>query len=337
VSNPNPPSTTETGTVTQVLTGTTGSPLNLAAGASGTITFTYSTAATDIGTIFFTANAQRGGTVTSPTATSPILAVSAFIAAIASSRSCQYAGSNITITMTLTNGYPYSVLTITPTLTPAAGAPVTFVSGPTPASVATLAAGASTNITWTYQVNAVGATNPFTFSGSATGKANIAGNPPATTPIATSANITRGDFAGTISPTVVNASSTNVEVTVTVTNNGCAAVASIAMTPPAGWAATTDTYSIVDLASGSSVETWSAAGTTFTTPDVPSQMQVTYGGNFAVVFSGTPAATGTSTFTVRVSDVNGLFTDVPLAVTVNPYLSGSLNAADTRAAREDFK
>ncbi len=335
-SNPNPPTPTKTGTVTQTLTGTVGSPLNLASGASGTITFTYSTVATDIGTIFFTASAQRSATVTSPTATSPSLAVSAFTAALASSRSCQYAGSNITITMTLVNGYPYSITNITPTLTPVAGAPVTLVSGPTPATVATLAAGANTNITWTYQVNSVGATNPFTFSGSATGTANTVGNPPVTTPTAISASITRGDFAGTISPTAVNASSTNVEMTVTITNNGCAAVNSVAITPPGGWAASADTYSVVTLAAGP-VETWTVAGTTFTSPNAANQMPVAFGGDFAVVFSSTPVATGAGTFTVRVTDANGLFADVPLGITVSAYLSGTLNNADTRAWREDFR
>ena len=111
VSSPNPPTpfSSPAGGVTQVLTGTAGSPLTLASGASGTITFTYSTGANDNGTIYFTAFAKSGGTVTSALATSGTLAVSKFIAALTlpppPPPTCLYAGSNITVTMTLTNGF----------------------------------------------------------------------------------------------------------------------------------------------------------------------------------------------------------------------------------------
>lgn len=339
VSNPNPPTAVKTGTVTQALTGTVGSPLSLTAGASGTITFTYSTVAPDNGTISFTADARNGATVTSKTATSTTLSVGRFTASVTSSASCQYAGSNITLTMALTDGYPYSILNVTPTLTPVAGAPVTYVSGPSPAApIASVPASPPvTNITWTYQVNSTGTTNPFTFSGSATGTGNTGGSPVLTTPTATSSNITRGIFSAAISPTVVNAASTNVEVQVTVTNNGCAAVNSVAITPPAGWTGAADAYSLVDLSAVNSVETWTAAGTTFTAPNVASQMPLTFGGSFAVVFASTPAAATSSVFTVRVTDANAQFVDIPLTVTVNAFKSGSLNDAATRVWREDFR
>jgi hypothetical protein len=342
VSNPNPPTAVETGTVTQVLTGTVGSPLNLAAGASGTITFTFSTAATDQGTISFTAQARNGATVTSRTATSTTLAVGRFSASLSAAPTCQYVGANVTVTMALTDGYPYSILNVTPTLTPVAGAPVTYLSGPTPASPIpnVPVSPPDTLVAWTYQVNAVGTTDPFTFSGSATGTGNTAGSPVHTTPPATSASVARGEFPAAIGPAVVNAGSTNVEMTVTITNNGCAAVNSVAITSPAGWTGAGDAYSLVNLSAVNAIETWTAGGANpvvFTAPNVAGQMPVTFSGDFSIVYAATPAGATTSAFTVRVTDANGNFLDIPLNVTVNAFKSGSLNDAANRASREDFR
>ncbi len=342
VSNPNPPTAIKTGTVTQVLTGTVGSPLSLAALATGTITFTYSSAITDGGTIYFTADARNGATVTSRLATSSTLAVSRLSAAITSSLACQYPGSNITITMTLTNGYPYNMLNVTPTLTPAVGAPVTFVSGPVPAvPIANVPSSPPTTaITWVYQINAVGATNPFTFSGLATGTGNTAGFPVHTSQPATSANITRGGFLATIDPAVTNADSTNVVLTTNVINNGCAPVNSVAITAPAGWGAGGDPYSLVDLGAGTIIDTWIAAGVNpviFTAPNVAGRLPQTLDGDFSLTFASSPAAATASVFSIRVTDANGLFADIPFTVTVNAFKSGTLNNSANQIWREDFR
>ena len=344
VSNPNPPTVVKTGTVTQVLTGTVSSPspLNLAAGASGTITFTYSTVATDNGTIYFTATARNGATVTSRLATSSTLALSRLSAAIASSLACQYPGSNITITMTLTNGYPYNLLNVTPTLTPVAGAPVTFVSGPVPAApIASVPSSPPTTaITWVYQINAAGTTNPFTFSGSASGTGNTAGSPVHTSQTTISADITRGNFVAVIDPLVTNAASTNVVLTTSITNNGCAAVNSVAITAPAGWGAATDPYSLVNLSAANAIETWTAAGAnpvTFTAPTIAERMPLTFTGDFSIVYATSPAVAGPNIFNIRVTDANGIFQDIPLTVTVNAFKSGTLNNSANRIWREDFR
>lgn len=341
-SNPNPPTAVKTGTVTQGLTGTVGSPLNLAPGASGTITFTYTTAASDNGTIYFTAQARRSATATSAVATSSSLAVGRFVASITAVPACQYVGSNITVTAGLIDAWPFNILNVTPTLIPQAGAPVTLVSGPTPAApIPSIAPSPPpTDVTWIYQVNAAGATNPFRFTVSATGTGNTAGNPALTTPASISANVSRGSFSASISPTVVNAGSTNVELTVSVTNSGCAAVASVGITPPAGWTGAGDAYSLVALDAVTSIETWTASGAaavTFTAPGLASQMPLGSGGEFAVVYGATPAAPGAGVFTLRVTDANGLFADIPLTVTVNAFKSGNLNDALNRTWREEFR
>lgn len=339
ISNPNPPTAIKTGTVTNGLTGTAGSPLNLAPGASGTITFTYSTAATDNGTIYFNARAYRIATATSAYANSTLLSIGRWVASITPSLSCQYVGSNFTVTVGLINSWTFNIVNVTPTLTPAAGAPVTLVSGPTPAvPIASVAVSPPpTNVAYTYQMNATGTTNPFKFTATATGTGNTTGSPVLTTPVSTSVNVSRGSFSASINPTIVNAGSTNVELTVTVANNGCAPVSSVGITAPAGWAAAGDTYSLVGIAGGALVETWTSGGATFTTPDVASQMPILSGGDFSVVYASTPPAATASVFVVRVTDANGLFADIPLTVTVNAFKSGSLNDAAGRTWREEFR
>lgn len=340
VSNPNPPTPVKTGTVTQALTGTAGSPLTLASGASGTITFTYSTAATDNGTIYFTANAQSGASVTSSLTTSSTLALSKFTAAITPSVSCQYAGSTITVTMALTNGFPYSILNVTPTLTQQAGAPLTYVSGPTPATIASIGAGAGTNVSWVYQVNNnIVATDPFNFSGSATGTGNTVGSPIITTPLTPSASIARGEFLIVVNPSATNTSSANVELTWSVTNNGCLAVNSVGISVPAGWVWANDAYSLVNLSAVSAIETWVASGAnpvTFTSPNPASQLPQIFSGDFSLVFSATPAAVATSVFTVTAIDAGAAVVAIPVNVTVNPFMTGVLNNATNNTWREDF-
>ena len=339
ISNPNPPTAIKTGTVTQGLTSTSAA-LNLAPGASGTITFTYSTAATDNGTIYFNARAYRIATATSAYANSTLLSIGRWVASVTPSVTCQYVGSNLSVTVGLIDAWTFNILNVTPTLTPAAGAPITLVSGPTPAvPIASVAVSPpTTNVVWTYQINATGTTNPFNFTATATGTGNTTGSPVLTTPVGTSVNVTRGTFTATINPTIVNAGSTNVELTVSVANNGCAPVASVGITAPAGWTGSGDTYSLVTIASGASVETWTAGGaTTFTTPDIASQMPVVSGGDFSVVYASTPPAATSSVFVVRVTDANGLFADIPLTVTVNAFKSGTLNDATRRSWREEFR
>lgn len=342
VSDPSPPTAVTTGTVSEALTATAGSPLSLAPGASGTMTFTYSTGAADNGTIEFTARARRSAQVYSTLATSSRLAVGRFVVAVTPSVTCSYAGSNVVVTLALMNAWPFDMLNVTPTLTPAAGAPAAYVSGPVPAapiaSVPPLPP--TTDVLYTYQLVAGGTTNPFTFSASATGTLATGGSPVIISPTSVSASVTRGSFTAAINPSVVNAESTNVELTVTVTNSGCAPVASVGITPPAGWTGAGDTYSLVSLAAPPETEAWSAAGAgavVFGAPSVATQMPLGSGGDFAIVFAATPPAPGASVFMVRVTDANGLFQDIPLTVTVNAFKSGSLNDAATRVWREEFR
>jgi hypothetical protein len=105
---PNPPSTVETGTVTQTLTGTVGSPLTLATCATtctGIITFTFSTSVGDSGTISLRPGPEDCNHVQKRNVAYPYghnLHLYGDVHGAASS-SCLYPGSNITLTMALTN------------------------------------------------------------------------------------------------------------------------------------------------------------------------------------------------------------------------------------------
>lgn len=332
VSNANAPAGTWTGTGASPNC-TAGGSLSLAAGASGTIIFSCSSVATAKGTIFFTAIAQRGGTVTSASAISTTLAISTFIANLGtSSATCLYAGSTLTMIMTISNNTGSTITGINGTLTPIAGAPVNYVSGPTPASIASMATATSATMTWVFTINSTGTTNPFSFNGFATGTSGVL----LTTPTAVYSPLKRGVFAVTANPASTNAASSNTELTFNVTNNGCANVNSVAVTAPVGWTFGGDAYSLVTLAAGSTIETWTTGGGTFTAPNVAGQMPLGFDGDFSLVYTATPSAATTSVFTLRVTDATGAFTDVPLNVPVNAF-SAPLNDAKNKLWREDFK
>ena len=98
--------------------------------------------------------------------------------------------------------------------------------------------------------------------------------------------------------------------------------------------------SLVNLAAGIDIETWTAAGTNavaFTAPNAAGRMPIASGGDFAAVYASTPPNPAASVFNIRVTDANGLFADIPLNVLVNAFKSGTLNDARSSSWREDFR
>lgn len=166
----------KTGTVTQGWISTSpAAGVNLASLASGVITYRFSTNADDTGTIQFVAiTARRGATVTSRPANSNILVIDPLSIAIAiagptaGAPACLFSGETATFSLTITNISPNTINAITPSalspctpctpLTlPACDPPectATFgaFSAPMPASIASLAPGASGTFIWTAPV-----------------------------------------------------------------------------------------------------------------------------------------------------------------------------------------
>ena len=343
ITSPNPPATIETGIVTQGLTSTVYSPnpLTLGPGASGTITFTYTTAVADGGTITFSANARNSANnATSRTALSNLLTVSAglFIANLAVTPACAYNGQTFTVTMDLVNSYLYGITGITSTLAPTVGGIVTLTSGPTPA---TRSMGASSTLNgafvWTYQITGGTAGQTLAFTGTATGTASAPGSGARTTPAATSSSVKRGGFAPTVNPPNTNADSTNVEITLAILNNGCGAdVQSVSIALPGGWTYGGDAYS-QDV-------TWNPASGTgpvvFSAPAAANQIAPGGSGSYSLIV-GTPTTTGSYNFTLTITDDLGvsITSTTAIPITVNPFNSGAPNINNTipDTWREEFR
>jgi hypothetical protein len=344
VSVNSPPNTNETGTVTQGNPSPVYSPnpLTLAAGATGTITFTYGTNVNDSGTISFTAYVRNNtSSATSATVTSPILSVGRFSANVTVVPTCQYNGSDLTVTMTLTNNYSNNIINVTPTLIPLGGSPVTWISGPTPAPPnGPVPPGGGTFVfQWVYRVTGSTPGQTFTFSGSATGTEQTTGNP-RSTPSSTSNTIAAAGYTVAVIPDETNASSTNGEIIWAIQNQGCSPIVSVAIGIPAGWTWSGDSHSLVDANVTTSVETWTVSGSnpvTFTAPIVADQLFVTGDGEYRLTFSATPGSTGVSTFPLTITHASGVVNTIPSTVTVNAFGSGGLNDAPGLIWQEQFR
>ena len=356
VANPTPPTQTRSGTWNSLLTNcsltsTSPSPLTLAAGASGTVTYTCTTVATDNGTVFFTTSVRNNtSTATSRSGNSNTLTVSSVTVAwrtiTPAPPNCLFSGNTATMTLRVTNSTAVTITGVSPsgfTLTPANGASTSAVTGPSPASVASLASGAFQDFVWTAVVTGTVPVPPttapnITASSAAAYTAGVAATTPAT-------NSTKfvDDYVVNINPTSTNASSANQELTWTVTNRGCANVNSVAITVvPAGWTFSGDGYAVVADMTGTDQDNWTLAGTTFTAPSAAGRTPVSVpptfnDGNYSFLFSTTPATTGASSFTVRVTDDNGAFVDHTTTVTVNAFDPTGPNLTNPSTWREIFQ
>jgi len=322
-------------------------PLTLAAGAQGTITYTYTTSGSDSGTVTFTvANVRNSAnTATSRSGTSNTLSVSPLTVSIAITASaapaaCLFAGGNATFTMTVANNTGGTVTGVSPTLnapTVANGANVGAYSAPTTNPVgcnASLANGSSCAFKWTATTSVTGSypSGPPQPSFFTTGFASAtSGGSTITSPVNPSNTENILEYVVSVSPVAISASSTNVELDWNVANLGCpsAFVSSVAVTVvPAGWTLSPDptyAYSLVTDTTGSANDTWTVSGTTFTAPNASSQIPANRLDNdFYLLFSATPSTLGTSTFTVVVTDTNGVSRTQTTPVTVNALTPGSV-------------
>ena len=374
VANPSPPTAT-TGAWSGVvpscsLTSTSPSPLNLAAGASGTMTYTCTTLSSNSGTVTYSVTDVRSGaSVTSRSGTSNVLSVSPLSVGIAvtgpyvADTTCHFSGDIATFVMTVTNNTAVPLTSITPSALTRGGAnttigaftgPATACNGPPPASpsvpppsIATpLAICGSCKYTWTAPVTIVGsypsagAKPTFFVTGSATA------NPgPITSPTNTSITQDVDGFVVTVAPTATNTDSTNQQFTFSVINRACDNLNKVAITVPAGFVYGGDGYSVVNDNSGTGVpnETWSQATTTFTAPlnnapaADPGRIPIGSSGDFSLVMSSMPAAVGTYTFTLNLTDENAVARTGTIDVPVATFGSGTINSATPSTWREIFQ
>lgn len=283
-SSPKPPTVTATGGAS---VSTTSNPASLSlnavgnSGSSGQLVWTYSTGAS-AGTITFSAYATDStGTRTSRTITSSVITVinasclTADFTTTPPSPSCGYSGNTVTFTMHVVNNTTGTLTAVTPSaLTTGGTATFGAISGPSPASVASLAVGASTNFTWSVPITG-SVYQTYWVSGYATASGGVQSQ----TVSSTSADI--NGFLLTVSQTNTTAPtaySTNLEMQWQVLNYGCNNVNSVSIPISAGWTWNGDSYSYVNTGSGVFTEAWTAvlsgSNVIFTPPSSGTQMVV---------------------------------------------------------------
>ncbi len=334
-------------------------PLTLATGASGTISFIYTTAGGDNGSVYFTASVRNNtSSATSRSATSNTLVVSkvgvsiSVTGPVAASPACVFSGDTATFTMTVTNNTGSAITNITPSAlnaitTPGGGGSTVFVgafSPPLPVCISSITNGSSGTFTWTAPITGTTGSPKPTFSVTGSALYNRTGSCP--TPSGGTSSLTTpptsDDLDGypvTPTPAVTNASSTNEELTWTVTNKGCAAIQSVSVSYPAAWTYGSDVYSVINATD----ESWTTSGANpifYSAPASANQMLPDASGDFTIVFSATPTTTGVNTFNVTITDANAtpIVKTYATSVTVNPFDSspGGPNAAGTEVWKENY-
>ena len=360
VANPTPPTaTTSVGfgaSPSCSLLSTSPSPFNLAAGASGTMTYNCTTLSSNTGTVSYSVTDVRtGASVTSRSGTSNVLSVSPLSVSIAitgpyvADGSCHFSGDTATFVMTVTNNTPGPLTSITPSALTRGGSNTTIGAFAGPATACSgafpLPVGGFCKYTWTAPVTIIGSypsagPKPTFF---VTGSASA--NPgPITSPTATSNTQDVDGFVITVAPTTTNTDSTNQEFTFSVTNRACDNLDKVAITVPAGFVYGGDGYSLVTDTTSNPNEGWSLATTTFTAPlnnapaadpaRVPNNGSA---GDFSLVFSSTPAAVGTYTFSLDLTDENGVTRNRTVDVPVTTFGTGTLNASTPATWHEVFQ
>lgn len=225
---------------------------NLAPDAVASFSWVYR--ATSRGVSAFTVRAGNG-TATSPPGTSLDVSVGAFPASATVLPEAAINGETVTLLVQVSNhsGSTLSqVRALTPTVTSASGATATRLSGPTPATVRSLAAGASTGFTFTYRVNgAPGDSLTFTVVGEATAAPGVTVQ---SDPVR-SATVRLSELTLTPAPRSVLSGAGATTLAFTVRNGGSQAISSVvvltadpalfsgpsATAIPAGWTAANST------------------------------------------------------------------------------------------------
>ncbi len=332
---PKPPQIAATGGASA---STTSAPanFNLNTGASNSFVWTYTTG-NNTGTLTFNAyaadNNNNNPTHTSPMVYSPVITVAnascliATFTAPPAGGACVFNGDTATFTMQVTNNTTAVVSNVQPsTPTKGGSASIGTLSGPTPASIASLAIGASGTFTWMAPITG-NVDDTYTLTALASGDGG------ATQSLSVTSDST-ADIKGyllQITPNPVNASSINQELAFQLTNHACSSVnkVSIPVTGlvPAGWVWNSDSYSLVQTSVGNYVETWTAAlngsNVEFTAP-VGSEMPTGLDSYFYLTYT-TPTSTGTTTFNLTITDTAARAKPTSDTVTVNTFNTGSPN------------
>ena len=280
------------------------SSFTLAVGETSTIKWIFSADAT--GTVYFTSRAQDTTvTATSKSADSGVVVIGNFTAIVSVTPLSGISGQQVTVTMTVNNNGTSTLTNVVPTLTPGGTATATLVSGPTPASIATLGAGESGSFEWTYTITGtLGQTYFFTgFATSDTLNTNSA--------LSETGLITV--YSATVTPDTVVTGTTSFTATWTVYNNGARTVKRVDITIPEPLTANCSATSGWGYQSDTPPANWSSTTTgapvnlvTFTAnnPINTNGIRTGQSKDFSITFNCVPSVTSDTTYTFPVQITN---------------------------------
>lgn len=302
--------------------GPTPSSLSLASGASGTFTWTYQAASNGIAS-FSVAASSGSSTTTSNTSTTLLLNVGIFPAAVAISPYEITTGSQVTANETLTvslmvsNNTTDTLTNVVPNpLTTAGTATFTLASGPTPASVATLTPGSTTQFTWSYTVSGgPGAT--FQFVGQASAMRN--GLPISSDPVGSATGYVVSHTVRP-NPKAVMSGATNQTIAYQVNNGGTLAVTKVFILEPGAPFTVSGTQPAAPTGWTASTPGGNPKGRLFT---ANTGVNIPVGGNqsFSIAYSSVATVTSNTTYAHRFiltqSDTTEVRTEGSVTVFIN--------------------
>jgi hypothetical protein len=312
--------------------------VTLPAGQTGTLVWVYAigsncgVATPPTGSVSFGITSITGGASASsktyPVATpysSNIVAIGCFTGTIGLAPSCLASGTNLTITMTLTNGYASNITGVTAAIVLGGTATKTWISGPTYSNT-TITAGANITVRWVYRITGT-AGQTFSFNAGVV-QGNLVGPPP--TP-GLSASVTPSPVGSIITPPVITPAPATIPsdknqmiaITWSFTDTLCNPVNQVAITVPAGgWQVSTALDGSPDASAliTDAFDDWNVnqAGSTITFAAGTIMATTPGNGKFTIIFSTVPSAQGNYIFPVAVTEAGtGNVTNVNTTVLID--------------------
>lgn len=331
VSVPQPPSTVISGNPTVA---TVSSPsINLNAGQTGSLVWTYTiggscgVANPPAGSVSFSVTNARNSTnaTTSKSAASNAVEIGCYTGSLGMSATCLSSGTDVTVAMTLKNGYASDISNVAASVVPGGTATKTYKSGPQYSST-TIVSGGTATATWVYTITGT-AGQTFSFTGTATGKL-----PPNKTVNASVSPSAAGAIVAVpaigVSPAALPSDKgKSAALTWSFTNTLCNPVKRVAVTVPAGWTYLDGSGLITN--SGTVYDDWSdsLAGSTVTF-NAGTNMSAAVGAGVFTVFVNAPSAQAAYAFPVTLTEAAA--GDPVTSLTTTVSISGATGSGMTR-------
>ncbi len=289
------------GTVPAAPTVTAITPTNGAAGGANDVKIT--------GTGLGAATAIEIGTTAQFTAGTP----TTLVPCAASAAGCFTVVSGTSLDISSMPAHAAGAVTVK-VVTLGISASIAYTYNPGPALLLPAPPGGEVNVAYTDQLTVTGGTSPFTWSVSS------GSLPPgltlnASTGLLSGTPTTAGTYSFTVKVTDSSGLSDTEPVTVTIIPGPSMNFAA----PPGGWTNTVYGYTLTE-SGGTAPFTWSVSS-----GSLPAGISLSPDGNL----SGTPTATGTSSFTVKVTDANGQSATQATSITVAAGVSTTFAAPPT--------